>query len=98
MPALEAKLNDPSKSWLSARRTSPPRHSTLRAALEWSYDLLLPEEKIILRRLAVFSGSFSAAAAAESVAAANALETNDVLTLTAKLIRKSLITVVFWIA
>jgi predicted ATPase/DNA-binding winged helix-turn-helix (wHTH) protein len=36
------------------------RHQTLRAALDWSYQLLLPEEQVLLRRLGVFAGSFSA--------------------------------------
>jgi predicted ATPase len=44
------------------RRFSPtalPRHQTLGAVLDWSYDLLTPQERILLRRLAVFAGDFS---------------------------------------
>jgi predicted ATPase len=93
LPALEAKLNDPSKSWPGARRTAPQRHSTLRATLEWSYDLLSPEEQAVLRRLAAFAGPFSMTAA-EAVAAADNLAANDVLPLTARLISKSMIAVV----
>ncbi len=40
----------------SADRNAPPRHRTLRAAIDWSYDLLEPSEKILLRRLSVFAG------------------------------------------
>ena len=40
------------------RRTATPRHHTLRAAFDWSYDLLAAQEQIILRRLAIFRGSF----------------------------------------
>jgi predicted ATPase/DNA-binding CsgD family transcriptional regulator len=39
----------------SADRTAPERHRTLRAAIDWSHDLLSPPEKILLRRLSVFA-------------------------------------------
>jgi predicted ATPase/DNA-binding winged helix-turn-helix (wHTH) protein len=41
------------------RRTATPRHQTLRAAIDWSYDLLVEPEQVILRRLAIFKGAFS---------------------------------------
>ncbi len=44
-------------------KTRGPRHFTLEAALEWSYELLSPLEQSVLRRLAVFSGTFSPEAA-----------------------------------
>jgi predicted ATPase len=47
----------------SGRRTAFPRHRTLRATLDWSYDLLSASERRLLERLAVFSGSFSLEAA-----------------------------------
>ena len=47
------------------RRTAPGRHQTLRAALEWSLDLLSPDERRVFARLAVFAGSGSFEAAAE---------------------------------
>lgn len=47
----------------SGRRTALPRHRTLRATLDWSYELLAPSERLLLRRLAVFAGSFSLEAA-----------------------------------
>ena len=42
----------------------PPRHQTLRAALEWSYALLTPAEQVLLRRLSVFVGGWTLEAAA----------------------------------
>jgi predicted ATPase/class 3 adenylate cyclase len=49
---------------LSSRsREVPDRQRTLRATIEWSYNLLEPDERKLLRRLAVFSGSFSLEAA-----------------------------------
>ena len=44
-------------------RTALPRHQTLRALLDWSYDLLTPEEQILLGRLSVFAGGWVLAAA-----------------------------------
>ena len=46
------------------RRTAVPRHQTLAAALDWSYDLLPPAESATLRRLSVFAGPFAPEAAA----------------------------------
>jgi predicted ATPase/DNA-binding SARP family transcriptional activator/tetratricopeptide (TPR) repeat protein len=47
----------------SGARTALPRHQTLRAAVEWSYDLLSEDEKILFRRLAVFVGGWTLEAA-----------------------------------
>jgi predicted ATPase len=40
-----------------------PRHQTLRATLDWSYELLIEPERVVLRRLEVFAGAFSLKAA-----------------------------------
>jgi predicted ATPase/DNA-binding CsgD family transcriptional regulator len=45
-------------------RSAPMRQRTMRAALDWSHELLSPDERVLWRRLAVFAGSFDAAAAA----------------------------------
>jgi predicted ATPase/DNA-binding winged helix-turn-helix (wHTH) protein len=50
------------------RRTALPRHQTLSATLDWSYNLLSWIERLVLRRLAVFVGGFSLEAALEVVA------------------------------
>jgi len=44
-------------------RTALPRHQTLRATLDWSYELLPEPERVVLRRLSIFAGSFTLAAA-----------------------------------
>ena len=67
-------------------RLSPPHHRTVRAAVEWSYQLLDPAEQRAFRSLAVFVGGFDADAAA-SVAPGLSL---DVL---ARLVDKSLVAV-----
>src|SRR5712671_7660712 len=45
------------------RRTALPRHQTLRATLDWSYELLPESERLVMRRLAVFAGDFTAESA-----------------------------------
>ncbi len=91
--ALEEKLDGSLDGWLGARRTGPQRHSTLPATLQWSHDLLSPAEQIVLRRLAVFAGAFSMAAA-ESVVADNDIPKAGVFGHIARLIRKSMVAVV----
>ena len=41
------------------RRTAPPRHQSLSAALDWSYELIAPEERVLLEYLSVFPGPFT---------------------------------------
>jgi predicted ATPase/DNA-binding winged helix-turn-helix (wHTH) protein len=48
----------------TGRRTALPRHRTLRAALDWSYDLLPDSDRLLLRGLAIFPGGFTVEAAA----------------------------------
>ena len=56
---VAAALRDRFAMLTSGRRTALPRHRTLRATLDWSYDLLTGPERLLLQRLAVFSGGFS---------------------------------------
>jgi predicted ATPase/DNA-binding winged helix-turn-helix (wHTH) protein len=60
---VAAGLRDRFALLTSGRRTTIPRHRTLRAALDWSYQLLSEEEQRLLRRLAVFPAGFSFEAA-----------------------------------
>jgi predicted ATPase/DNA-binding winged helix-turn-helix (wHTH) protein len=60
---LVAYLHDRFHLLTGGRRTALPRHQTLRATLDWSYELLSEPERVILRRLAIFSGKFSLEAA-----------------------------------
>ena len=56
---LVARLNDRFLLSTGGRRTAAPRHQTLRAALEWSHELLTDTERVVLRRLAIFRGAFT---------------------------------------
>jgi predicted ATPase/DNA-binding winged helix-turn-helix (wHTH) protein len=62
-PQVAALLNDRFVLLTGGRRTALPRHQTLRATLDWSYDLLPEMEAAVLRRLGVFAGDFSLDAA-----------------------------------
>jgi predicted ATPase/DNA-binding XRE family transcriptional regulator len=74
------------------RRTALPRHQTLRAAIEWSHDLLSAPEQTLFRRLSVFAGGFSLEAA-EAICAGQGIEQDEVLALLGRLIDKSLLQV-----
>ena len=71
-------------------RTALPRHRTLRAAMDWSFDLLGAREQVLLRRLAVFAGAFTLEAA-ETVCAGDSLEADDILDGVSALVDKSLV-------
>ena len=73
------------------RRTALPRHQTLGATLEWSHNLLSEFERVVLRRLALFVGTFSLEAA-RSVAAETPIERGQVVEAIASLVAKSLVT------
>jgi predicted ATPase/DNA-binding winged helix-turn-helix (wHTH) protein len=72
------------------RRTALPRHQTLSATLDWSYNLLSRTEQLVLRRLAVFVGGFSLEAALE--VAAESLDPAELAETLAALVEKSLVT------
>ena len=87
---LAAHLDDRFNLLTGGRRTAPRRHQTLRAALDWSYELLPESDRIILRRLAVFAGAFSLTAAVAVVADAE-IATPDVVDGVVNLVEKSLV-------
>lgn len=62
---LNSRLDDRFRLLTSGKRTALPRQQTLKALIDWSYDLLPDEEKILWKRLSVFSGGFSLEAAEE---------------------------------
>jgi predicted ATPase/class 3 adenylate cyclase len=71
-------------------RDTLPRQQTLRALIDWSYDLLTEPEKALLRRLSVFAGGWTLSAA-EVVCAGEPVEDFDVLDLLTALVDKSLV-------
>src|SRR5262245_18337916 len=71
-------------------RTALERHQTLRASVDWSYELLSEPERVLLRRLAVFSGGFTLEAA-EKVCAGEGIARDQILDLLSSLAEQSLV-------
>jgi predicted ATPase/DNA-binding winged helix-turn-helix (wHTH) protein len=85
-----ALLNSRFELLWHGKRTALPRHQTLSATLDWSYDLLSQSERVILRRIAVFVGGFTLEAA-RVVAADDDIDEAQVANAVADLVEKSLI-------
>ncbi len=89
---LADRLDDRLGLLAGARRTATSRQRTLRATLDWSYELLTETERVILRRLAIFAGGFTLQSAT-AVAADGETTAPDVVDCVASLVAKSLVTV-----
>ncbi len=87
---INARLHERFRLLTGGSRTALPRHRTLHAAMDWSYDLLSAKERMLLRRLAVFVGGW-ALEAAETVCAGDGLSTAEVFDLLVHLVEKSLV-------
>ena len=90
---IAARLDDRFRLLAGGSRTSLPRHQTLRAVVDWSWDLLSDPERVLARRLAVFPGG-ATLEAAERVCAGpelGGLDRDEVLWLLAALVEKSLV-------
>ncbi len=74
----------------SGGRTAVPRHRTLRATLDWSYELLPASERLLLRRLAVFPAGFTIDAAV-AVISESGVDMSTVMDGIANLVTKSLV-------
>ena len=88
--ALAGRLDDRFRLLRAGSRTAPTRQQTLEATLDWSHDLLADEERTLLRRLAIFSGSFLLEAA-EEVCSGGDPPAAQIALLLADLVEKSLV-------
>ncbi|HEX8870771.1 MAG TPA: BTAD domain-containing putative transcriptional regulator [Lentzea sp.] len=89
---LADRLDDRFRLLTGGSRTALPRHRTLRAMVDWSWELLSDAERVVLRRLSVFAGGASLEAA-ERVCAGDLVEEYEVLDLLTSLTEKSLLVV-----
>jgi predicted ATPase/class 3 adenylate cyclase len=90
---IASRLDDAFRLLTGGSRTALPRQQTIRALIDWSYNLLSEPEKILFRRLAVFVGGWTLEAA-ESVCSGEGIEPGDVLDLLGHLVDKSLVVVI----
>jgi predicted ATPase/DNA-binding CsgD family transcriptional regulator len=88
---IAAGLDDRFRLLTQGSRSVLPRHRTLEASIDWSHELLSEGERILLRRLAVFSGGWTLDAA-EEVCASGAVDRYAILDLLTTLVDKSLVT------
>src|SRR5262249_22537357 len=87
---IAARLDQRFRLLTGGSRAALPRQQTLRATLDWSYDLLSEPERLLLNRLAVFAGGWSLEAA-EAVCSDERIAQGDILDLLVQLVGKSLV-------
>jgi predicted ATPase len=87
---VAAHLDDRFHLLIGGRRTALPRHQTLRATLDWSYDLLPERERVVFRRVSIFADRFGLKTAT-AVASSAEIAASDVIDCVANLVAKSLI-------
>ena len=87
---LASRLDDRFRLLTGGSRTALPRQQTLRALIDWSYDLLEENQKTLLCRLSVFAGGWTLESA-ERVCAGGEIEDGEVLDLLTALMDKSLV-------
>lgn len=87
---IVARLGDRFRLLAGGSRGAPTRHQSLQAAIDWSYDLLGADERLLLDRLAVFAGGWTLEAA-EEVCAGAGIAGGDVSELLGRLVDRSLV-------
>jgi tetratricopeptide (TPR) repeat protein len=86
---IASRLDDVFRLLTGGSRTALPRHQTLQALIDWSYDLLTEPEKALFRRLTVFARHWTLEAC-EAICSGDGVESGEVLELLGRLIEKSL--------
>src|SRR5580765_2629183 len=88
--AIASRLDDRFRLLRSGSNAAPTRQQTLTATLQWSHDLLEPDERVLLRRLAIFAGGFELEAV-EDVCAVDGIDVPEIADALARLVEKSLV-------
>ncbi|MDX6343921.1 MAG: hypothetical protein QOH87_4059, partial [Trebonia sp.] len=88
--ALSGRLEHRFLMLTGGRRVALPHQQTLRTAIQWSYDLCSPAERLLWTRLSVFAGSFSIPAA-QDVCAGGSLDRGEILPALIGLVDKSVV-------
>jgi predicted ATPase/class 3 adenylate cyclase len=90
---ISKRLDDRFRLLTGGTRTALPRQQTLRALIDWSYDLLTENERLLLRRLSVFVGGWTLEAVEEVCVGQDDILPYDILDLLTQLVNKSLVVV-----
>ena len=90
LPRLAQSLDVRFKVLTAGNRTALPRHQTLRALIDWSYELLTGEEQRLFNRLGIFAGGFGSDAAI-AVCGGHGVDSNRACEVLASLVDKSLL-------
>jgi predicted ATPase len=90
--AIAERLDDRFRLLRTGNHAAPTRQQTLAATLQWSHDLLEPDERMLFRRLAVFAGSFDLPAV-ETLCSSDERAARGTADMLARLVEKSLVTV-----
>ncbi len=90
LPELASQLESGIRTLTVSRRGTSPRHQTLRAAIDWSYQLCGPAERTLWERLSVFAGTFDVSGA-EYVCADGQLPREQVVPALVGLVDKSVV-------
>lgn len=91
LDSILKKLDDRFRLLTGGNRTALPRQQTLRAMIDWSYDMLDEKEKLLFQRLSVFAGGWTIEAA-EQICSDELIEEFELIDVLSNLIDKSLIT------
>src|SRR5687768_6805243 len=87
---VTARLDNRFRLLTGGSRTALPRHQTLQALIDWSYDLLSEAERMLFRRLSIFAGGWTLEAA-EVICSGEGLKYDEVLDILIQLVNKSLV-------
>ncbi len=90
---ISARLDDRFRLLTGGARTALPRQQTLRALIDWSYDILTESERLLLRRLSVFAGGWTLDSA-EEVCSGEGVQPYEIMDLLGQLLNKSLVSVI----
>ncbi|MBV8262917.1 MAG: adenylate/guanylate cyclase domain-containing protein, partial [Candidatus Eremiobacteraeota bacterium] len=91
---LSQKLDERFRLLTGGARTALPRQQTMRAAIDWSYELLSEAERTVFRRLSIFQGGWTLEAAS-AVCTDASLDEFAILDILTSLVNKSLVSVEF---
>jgi predicted ATPase len=89
---ISMRLDESFNLLTGGNRTALPRQQTIRASIDWSWNLLSNSERSLLQRLAVFAGGWTFESA-ESICKGNGIESHQILELMTELVAKSLVNV-----